>query len=383
MRTLHEQTSLANEEMRQWREKDERRGLPSASGIERIMLCPGSWNLEKTCPEPSASDDAASGTKIHTALAGETVALNDDERETFEMCKSIEKQIVEKLGFDSPEAYIQSEMRLWNRVTIKQMFSGKFDRSYSIEPRYLIIDFKTGRNIVTAAEKNYQMRALAVLARNNIFVKTSLKPLQVFVAIIQPWCSPQFTIAEYSLADVLTADNEITSGLERAMAPDAPRIPSTEACRYCKALAICPEAQKEAELAVTRLESRQLSQYTPDERGLMLDWIVQAESVLERKKAELRGMIESDPESVTGWKLQPGNEVREIVHKGPLFFAFKESLGMDMNTFMRACKVSLTELKRIHKERSILKGKEAEAQFDALLEPFVEIKQNRPSLKKT
>ena len=30
--------------------KDEREGLPSASGIEQMKLCPGSWNYQKMFP---------------------------------------------------------------------------------------------------------------------------------------------------------------------------------------------------------------------------------------------------------------------------------------------------------------------------------------------
>ena len=30
--------------------EDERQGLPSASGMQRLFLCPGSWNAERKCP---------------------------------------------------------------------------------------------------------------------------------------------------------------------------------------------------------------------------------------------------------------------------------------------------------------------------------------------
>ena len=51
---------------------DERKNLPSASSMERYMLCPGSWAAEKGQPE-QASSDADSGNRIHAALAGEAV----------------------------------------------------------------------------------------------------------------------------------------------------------------------------------------------------------------------------------------------------------------------------------------------------------------------
>ncbi len=48
--------------------EDERQGLPSASGMQRLFLCPGSWNAERKCPVDEESDDAALGTMLHVHM---------------------------------------------------------------------------------------------------------------------------------------------------------------------------------------------------------------------------------------------------------------------------------------------------------------------------
>ena len=49
---------------------DERMGLPSASGINRVVLCPGSHKLEAKAIEPPESHWAARGTCIHGVMDG-------------------------------------------------------------------------------------------------------------------------------------------------------------------------------------------------------------------------------------------------------------------------------------------------------------------------
>lgn len=44
--------------------EDVRKGLPSASAFGRLALCPGSFTMEKSCPDES-SEAAAEGTLLH------------------------------------------------------------------------------------------------------------------------------------------------------------------------------------------------------------------------------------------------------------------------------------------------------------------------------
>ena len=79
---------------------DPRRGLPSASAMDRLEACPASFHASKRLPD-SSSEDAESGTRIHKALGtGDTSELSPDELDTFEMCLDQRQQIVEaRYGF--------------------------------------------------------------------------------------------------------------------------------------------------------------------------------------------------------------------------------------------------------------------------------------------
>ena len=60
---------------------DTRRGLPSASAMDRLEACPASFHASKDLPD-SSSEDAESGTRIHKALeTGDTSELSPDELE--------------------------------------------------------------------------------------------------------------------------------------------------------------------------------------------------------------------------------------------------------------------------------------------------------------
>jgi len=74
---------------------DQRRGVPSASGMERLVNCPASFEMEYHAPD-TESADAASGTRIHAVLAGQSGedTLSADEMETCEMCAEQMKNLL-------------------------------------------------------------------------------------------------------------------------------------------------------------------------------------------------------------------------------------------------------------------------------------------------
>lgn len=96
---------------------DEHAGLPSASGMERIKLCPGSFLLERACaPEPE-DKDAESGRAIHEALAtGDTSKLTEEQLKTYEKCKELTVECLSRI-FEDPLAEgfgaVCKEHRFW------------------------------------------------------------------------------------------------------------------------------------------------------------------------------------------------------------------------------------------------------------------------------
>jgi hypothetical protein len=56
-----------------------RGGWPSASAIENLALCPGSFTAQKDIKEEQMSFAALTGTRIHSYLEGDEIILNEGE----------------------------------------------------------------------------------------------------------------------------------------------------------------------------------------------------------------------------------------------------------------------------------------------------------------
>lgn len=355
---------------------DERNGLPSASSMERYMLCPGSYAAECGLPE-TTSDDAETGNRIHAALAGETVTppLTDDEERTMEACRSQATALLDTL---LPH---RDEMHLERRYWWGNQWSGKPDLVAldCISAEGLIIDYKTGRGEVASAEGNMQLRALAVL------VAEEHKLERVTVAIVQPLAGPP-SVCLYSANDLRTARKEVLSIIDAIHGPDAPRIPSAKACQYCKAKATCPEA-REASLQMPMANIPQGT--TPSAIAATLtaetlsDFLRRAEfaaKVIEACRDEAKRRLE-EGETVPGWTLKPGAE-RETITDPTAVYNRAAAVGVNSEAFMACVNITKTKLKDAVKTATGDKGKALDARMESILAGCTETKQAAPSLAK-
>jgi len=61
-------------------EGDDRGKWPSASSMEQLSLCPGSFHAQKDITEEQMSFDAMAGTRIHGYLEGQEILLSVHEQ---------------------------------------------------------------------------------------------------------------------------------------------------------------------------------------------------------------------------------------------------------------------------------------------------------------
>lgn len=341
---------------------DERKGLPSASGLERIAACPGSWALERNMPEEAKGEGAASGTRIHEYLAtGKSDGMTPEELDTACKCDVLAAELCDRYASGGDEI---SEHRFW----MPQM-SGKVDRIYVADSHVLIIDFKTGREGAAVAQGNWQLRALAVLAWLQYECPT------VFVAIVQPWVSPTVSVCEYDRNALLKAYNEIMSVLMLAFVPSAPRK-TGDHCKYCRAKTVCPEAQG----AVTRLAFHGEQALEPSKIAAILEACDLAEDVIKANRAKAKELLTLNPEAIPGWRLKPGNRKRTVTNPQGAFAALSHII--DGATFASCCTVKIGELEKAVKGKSKITLAEAKATTAELIASHVEEKQNEPSLER-
>lgn len=365
--------------------QDERGGRPSASGMERLALCPGSWAAERGLPE-TTSEWAAEGTLLHSVLAGEITdeGLTDDQRWVVDRCRSIEANIIEAVAIDC--TYVEREVRLAVSDGEGVVFSGKPDVVYTDgNGRALVLDYKTGRGAVPPAERNYQMRALAVLVAEKHGAD------DVFVALVHPRYSNDegevFTLARYGHGDIVLADDELLGIVSNASAVNAPRVPGESQCRYCKAKAQCPEATGQAIAIVppsitVGMKPKDVALALPlipaDELADLYDRCklatMVADAVIDQAKARIEG-----GEEIPGLELKPGAVERKIDDPQKAFDALGDTLTAE--SFIACCTVSVPKLQNAIGDALCLKGETSKkAAIQGLLGDVIELKPKAASL---
>ena len=340
--------------------KDERQGRPSASGMQRLFLCPGSWQAEKKCPVDDESEDAALGTMLHACMEQGTMPEDPEDAEAVARCREMENALCKKyLGEEIRYALVWRESRVFERVD--RLFSGKPDMVAVRDFKALVVDYKFGRLPVAAAECNLQLSALAVLVMD-MFDEGDID--EVFVCILQPYASrKEPAVCRYTRESVEQARAFFRACIEKAQDEHAPLKPSEKACRYCRAQSSCPAVK----LALVNVTSGDLTaaweEWSPEKRREAYDlaklakrWAASVES---KVKADLKAEVE-----IPGLKLSPGKKAFTVTDPAAAF-QILNGLFPDAITaaaFTGCCKVGITDLdKLVH---GVRKAADAGAKVD-------------------
>ena len=365
---------------------DERGNLPSASAASRYAACLGSWDLERQVAEVESSGDAATGNRIHSALALEPVSnLTTDEAYIIERCREQELELV-KATFGDVETNCFREKRLWSMTEVGgRLWSGKPDVIYTADVAGLlcglIIDYKSGRGAVENAAENLQLRCLVALLDESWGFTMD----RITVAIIQPLAGPP-SVAFYESSDIHSAILESNGLMKEVKKVGQPRTPSESACKYCKGKPYCSEAR---ELAVTGPLTNAPEGITPDaiastltssHLAQFLNRAAQAEAVIEACKSEARRRL-SEGETIEGWTLKEGSTRESIVNSEQVASRFLE-LGT-YEQLAAAITLNKTKLKEAIKTATGFKGQQLTAKLDALLDGCTESKTGQQILTKT
>ena len=328
--------------------EDERQGLPSASGMQRLFLCPGSWQAERKCQVDEESEDAALGTILHAHMEHETTPEGPEDAEAVAWCYEMETFLCEKhLGMKKDWTDVQTirEVRLFERG---RLFSGKPDMVAICNRKAFVVDYKFGRIPVTTAERNLQLSALAVLVMDRCEVD------EVSVCILQPYASRKDpAVCRYTRESVEQARAFFRACIERAQDEHAPLKPSEKACRYCRAQSSCPAVS----LALVNVTSGDLTaaweQWSPEKRREAYDLAKLAKkwaaSVEGKVKADLKAEVE-----IPGLALAPGKKAFTITDAAAAFQILNGLFpdAITAQAFTGCCKVGITDLdKLVHSVR--------------------------------
>lgn len=359
----------------------DRHNLPSASGAERYSLCRASFLMdEKYGERTDDTAEAGMGTRIHAALAGETVALTAEEEAIAEKARDIEARALDQyFGPDKGFASLR-EQRLWYRdpLTLTRSWSGQPDLvaiELAENARAAVVDYKSLWGTHTEAPSNLQLRCLAVLVAVEYGVEN------VRVILVQPNGWPKYTVADYGPAELRQAEDEIAALMEDVQREGHPRTPSAKACRYCRARHVCPEAIAAASAVTTLPREGTEIALSAESIAAFLERIPLVESVVEAVKAKAKRMLEADPNAIPGWRLKPGTEREKITDIGTVFSRFTEA-GGTQEQFTQAVSITKSALTETVRTVTGLKGKALNAKIADIVAGCVTTTTTAPSLEK-
>ena len=363
---------------------DARAGLPSASHMERIMLCPGSWRAQQgLADEPR--EDAVVGRRVHQWLAGVRLGLSDEEQAMADACRGQQERLSRRLwGEDGAGGGTveYAERRFWlHDDGLAAAMSGQVDYAAVRGRRALIVDFKTGHGRVTPGVRNPQLMALAVM-----LAEAHADLEEITGAIVQPAVSPTPRCGVFDAPALAQSRALILEALETARRPDAPCQPGERQCQYCRAKARCAAAERMVEtLALVPTQGLAAAAHeapaepvTNERLAGWLDRCGAAEDVIAALRAEARRRIEAG-QRVPGWRLVPG-VLRERVVNVPGLVSRLAAQGVSQEAFLATCAVTKIALKALLKEKTGTKGMALEAALDAVLDGLTEAKPTAPQL---
>jgi len=382
--------------------KDERRGLPSGSELQRLKHCPGSFRFGQALelmgridPHQSRAD-ADEGKLLHSYMTkgdallelGGTDGLNDEQEDTVKRAWVMARSVL-ALEHD-PEVsskpsiiVLEHEERIFlygrrpagRKGRAHHIASGQLDLfAVLMGRRGIIIDYKFGRIGAGAALDNDQLEAyIAIASRRSPSVKTW------DAALIQPRLprDEQLTLVRFGPKQVRQAHQIAVDHFSRALQPGLP-LGLGPGCKYCPCAPYCPEKQQQLERGVVAVESQGLTRQMADhDVRVIKDVASQCEKLLARAKAQKK----ADPGSLPGYELKPGASRPKIDAAGAVLnlqAALPELTNEELLGCMGA--PSIAGIRKAVRKHQDVKGEALKRAVDDILGDALEYAQNEPSL---
>jgi CRISPR/Cas system-associated exonuclease Cas4 (RecB family) len=353
---------------------DERKGKPSASGFSRLSLCPGSWNLESTLPEQEPNQYMQLGTDVHAVLA---------DQKPFEELTEEGQDIATRILSDYSDMIRQLDLGTITHSVIEErfwyddLFSGAIDRiDFFGDDVAVVTDYKTGRNSQGKASENQQLKAYGVLVK-----KAYPKLKTILVAIIQPLAGGT-TIAEYNDLELEASEVEILGIVQASLAPDAPRNPSPDACKWCRAKKICPDAYGSAVAATKTIEvvtGVAVANLSNEELASLDAKAEVVEDFIDQIRKELKQRLLNGAQ-IAGYSLGKGRISRNVSDTASAIATLSDIMPPDVLSV--ATKISLTSLEKAYAKARGIPLKDAKSNIEEALGWNIETSEGEPTLRR-
>ena len=211
------------------------------SALQQYSACPGSYKMQLGFP-PETSPEAEEGTMLHERVRrNDTDGLDVEQAGAVEECRQFLEDTIRDSGlatatFENPLEIHDEDGSLLTKGTADVLLTGKGDTC-------AVIDWKFGRVPVEDAATNLQLAAYALGAMQ--LIKAQSCTVHVFQPRIKKHTQYTFSKPEAILQNIQKVISRAKS--------DALILRAGEACRYCKAKAVCPAFRRQTDaLAILR-----------------------------------------------------------------------------------------------------------------------------------
>lgn len=284
-----------------------------------------------------------------------------------------------------PEERLEfTELELPFKRDGRELFFNHIDKAIVWPNRRIgiVIDYKMLWLGAPAPAVNKQIRCYSLVLADHFGLE------YVYGAIFQPRVSREIHPTLYGHTELVAARAEIEAAWDESHKPNAPRLPSMDACRNCKGftLGVCREArenslQTTAPAGIETAPEIVLANMPPAQRSRFFEALDMAARLKKTFTEAAKPLVARDPEFIPGWKLFPGGE-RETVTDPLTLFNRLTGLGVTAAEFIDICSTRTGKLQALVKSKTGLKGKSLQLVIDELLIGVVDRTPIKPSLEK-
>lgn len=335
----------------------------SPSKLERLELCPGSFNLESY--EEEEREEAAEGTELHRLVADAKV--DGEDKELVQRARNFLDTVREKFPGLGPWQY-ERKLRLIHDFEV--LSEGTADVVGETDEAVIVVDWKFGYKEVTAAAQNLQILAYGAMAiqQANFAIKDAKRPL-AHLYLYHPRLD-KMTYTRMSLENYQRAVGRVKDVHTATRAEGLLLNPSEKACEYCPAKVGCPAIKRSA-LSLAKVHSSQITD--PVAMGKLLQLAKLAGKWADSIEYHAKSMALKGTD-VAGFKLQVRKGRRHVADPQRAFDLL--SAHFTLPEFIEFCNLEVGKLEEAFVTRMREKQKvtiaAAKGQFETLLLPVLE-----------
>jgi len=329
------------------------------SALERLSLCPGSAHMEAAVRETVSDDstEATLGSLMHAAVA-ECIERGVKQGVPFSDLFSSDMQLrypLDAWSWTCVERCVDFAVALVSKYEITPdniLVEHKLDGADLGLPNggtadlilvkpfefVLIVDWKGGFIVQDDADSHDQLMAYAIMAGRTFNVKS------VHVYLYQPRAeeSARATAALFNAAALKSNEAWVRQVAADAQDPDADLRPSFNACKFCKALGVCPAA-KEMVMRASEALANGFVPETPEAWGDLAMMAKLAGRFSDKAESLVKERLKAG-EPVAGWEIGPGS-VEKVIEDASACYSRMVQLGDTYAAgFWKAIKISRPEL---------------------------------------